>query len=154
MSLHIKLEPRTERVGLFSLEEPLTMAIKEINNPDLSMKRSTRGFTALYKNKPMNPILAGKSKKIVDKLLHQIFAQYVKHLTIRVLQKFNFELQEETEQDEEYVYSFVSSGLLNKVNISVSKENWLIVMDIKEALDDDFSKSINVLANSIGRKVD
>ncbi|MHA1227894.1 MAG: hypothetical protein ACTSPV_14200 [Candidatus Hodarchaeales archaeon] len=156
MTLQIKLEPRTERAGLFSLEEPLVRAIKELNDDNLSMKRSTRGFTALYKNKPMNPVLAGKDRQNVEKILHQVFAQYVKHLTLRELQKSNFKLKEEKDSENEYILIFESTEVKidTSLTIIVPKDTWMISLNIETSLDKDFEKSINILASKIGRKID
>ena len=76
-------EPRMERAGLFSEEYGIETAIKELNNIDLSYKRSTRGYTLLYKEKPANPAIAGKLRQELEKALHQVHGRYVKNIASR-----------------------------------------------------------------------
>ncbi|PWI47257.1 hypothetical protein CEE45_12740 [Candidatus Heimdallarchaeota archaeon B3_Heim] len=122
----ILVEPRSERNGLFPEEQSLKLAIKELNNPKLSFKRSTRGYTALYENKDINPMLARKRKKEMEDLVHEIHCRYIKFLAIRDFRKPGFLLGETIDESDEYQVIFNNDKEGSQITIVCNKQKWLI----------------------------
>ena len=122
----ILVEPRSERNGLFPEEQSLKLAIKELNNKSLSFKRSTRGYTALFENKDINPMLAGKHKKEREALVHEIHCRYVKFLAIRDFKKSGFILETTHDETEQYEVVFKNEQEDSEIKIVCEKEKWMI----------------------------
>jgi hypothetical protein len=143
------IEPRTERAGLFSEEESLQQAIKEIAHPDLSMKRSTRGFTLLFKKNPANPMLAGNNRVQVEKLLHLTHCHYVMHLAIKALRGLNLPLENSSDLEMTFQITFRDSK--RELIIIVEKTKWIVTMKAVEITDNSDLKQLLILAGRIGK---
>jgi hypothetical protein len=128
------LKPVTERMGLFSDESSLKYAIKEIGNSKLSIKRSTRGFSLLYDNKVANPMIAGKKRKQIEEILHNVHWRYIKNLTKHHLKKQGFILIEEKEGQNQVDLVFSKNAIKienqqQKIKISCSKKKWEVMFE-------------------------
>ncbi|MFW9778172.1 MAG: hypothetical protein ACFFE8_04895 [Candidatus Heimdallarchaeota archaeon] len=143
------IEPRSERAGLFSQEDSLRKAIKDVAHPDLSMKRSTRGFTLLLKNNPANPMLAGKNRVQVERLLHLTHCHYVKHLANRVLQGLNLPLEDISDLERSFEITFGDG--LSELKIIVDKTKWFVTMKALGITENSDFKQLTILASRIGK---
>jgi hypothetical protein len=143
------IEPRTERAGLFSEEESLQQALKEIAHPDLSMKRSTRGFTLLFQNNPANPMLAGKNRVQVEELLHLTHCHYVKYMAIKALKGLNLPLDNTADQETTYQITFRDGA--REVTIFVEKTSWRVTMKAVEIIEHSAHRQLLILASRIGK---
>ncbi|MFW9854473.1 MAG: hypothetical protein ACFFFG_05410 [Candidatus Thorarchaeota archaeon] len=143
------IEPRTERAGLFSEEESLKKAIKEIAHPDLSMKRSTRGFTLLFQNSPANPMLAGKKRIQVERLLHLTHCHYVKHLAKRVLKDLNLPLENVSDLETSFEITFGDG--LSEITIIVDKTKWRVTIKALGISNNSDLTHLSTLASRIGK---
>ncbi len=122
----ILVEPRSERNGLFPEEQSLKSAIKELNDRKLTYKRSTRGYTALYENKDINPMIAGKRKKEMEELVHKIHCRYVKYLAIRDFMKPGFTLEKTIDENEQYQLVFTNNREGSEIVVVCNNHKWLI----------------------------
>lgn len=150
------LEPRSERAGIFSEEESLRAAIKEINNSKLSIKSSTRGYSLLYDKKVANPAIAGKLRVQIEKILLDVHWRYVKHLAVRDLKKHDFILIEQKEEENEVYLKFSMNKKENgtqkqKITIIFNKKKWKIVFEISGIKDPSSHRFISSLEARIGK---
>ncbi|MFX0184982.1 MAG: hypothetical protein ACFE95_18010 [Candidatus Hodarchaeota archaeon] len=151
-----RLEPITERIGLFSDESSLKYAIKEIDDAKLSIKRSTRGFSLLYNNKIANPVIAGKERAKVEKVLHDIHWRYVKHIAIKHLKNQGFNLIEVNEKENQVDLVFGRNTSENEnqkqiITIICSKKKWDIIFGTSGVENPSSQKFISSLEARIGK---
>ncbi|MHA1994978.1 MAG: hypothetical protein ACW97Z_10580 [Candidatus Hodarchaeales archaeon] len=118
----ILVEPRSERNGLFPEEQSLKSAIKELNDRKLTY----RGYTALYENKDINPMIAGKRKKEMEELVHKIHCRYVKYLAIRDFLKPGFTLKKMIDENEQYQLVFTNDRVGSEIVVVCDNHKWLI----------------------------
>ncbi|WP_455464876.1 hypothetical protein [Candidatus Hodarchaeum mangrovi] len=131
MSILQIFEPRMERAGLFAEEDSLMKALKELKDPKLSYKRSTRGYTLLYNSKPANPIIAGKLRDEVEKALHHVHAYYIKYMATRDLAKNGFKLLTTINSDKSFDIVFQHDKDSNKsIKISTHYDSWLVNLEL------------------------
>lgn len=153
MGYKIQLEPRTERAGLFSEENSLVLALKEINNPKLSIKYSTRGYTLLLENKPVNPSLSPKRKQEMEYLLHYVHSRYVKYLAASHLQKDNYEFKSISETEESFNIDFLRESSNQNITFTCHKNRWLVEVQALSISDVSEYPSLRVIESKIGKAV-
>jgi hypothetical protein len=147
------VEPRSERNGLFPEEQSLKQAITELNNPKVSFKRSTRGYTALYENKDINPMIAGKRKKEMEALVHEIHCRYVKFLAIRDFKKHGFSLTNIIDENEQYQIEIHNEHDDSSIDILCNRQDWLIRVIVKGTLASNSQKALTSFLARIGKNI-
>ena len=131
MSFITVFEPRAERAGLFAEEDSLMKALKELKNPQLSYKRSTRGYTLLYDLKPANPVIAGKLRNEVEKVLHHVHGYYIKHMATRDLTKNGFKLLSIYDSEKMLELQFQHEQDFNKsIKLIIYYDSWRINLEL------------------------
>ena len=146
-------EPRMERAGLFSEEYGIENAIKELNNIDLSYKRSTRGYTLLYKEKPANPAIAGKLRQELEKALHQVHGRYVKNIASRDLSKHGFNLNQIEDSDTKFQLLYQQEGIdATYIRITTNYQSWSVTLEL-EGFTEEMPRFILDFQAKLGGKV-
>jgi hypothetical protein len=156
MDYSIRLEPKTERIGLFSDESSLKYAIKEISNSKLSIKLSTRGFSLLYNKKVANPVIAGKERAQIEKILHDIHWRYTKHIAFKNLKNKGFNLIKVDEKENQVDLVFKRNTIKNEnqkqiITISCSKKKWEVIFRTSGINNPSSQKFISSLEARMGR---
>ncbi|MFX0151520.1 MAG: hypothetical protein ACFFAJ_12110 [Candidatus Hodarchaeota archaeon] len=151
-----RLEPITERIGLFSDESSLKNALKEISNSKVSIKRSTRGFSLLYDNKIANPVIAGKERAKVEKILHDVHWRYVKHIAFKHLKNQGFNSIEINEKENQVDLVFRRNMIKNEnqtqiITIICSKKKWEIIFGTSGIDKPSSQKFISSLEARLGK---
>jgi len=153
MSILKVFEPRTERAGLFAEEESLMKALKELKDPQLLYKRSTRGYTLLHNSKPANPAIAGKSREAVEKALHHVHGYYIKYMATRDLMKNGFKLLKFINSDIGFEIVFQHEKDPNKsVKIITHYHSWLVNLELNGFKPEETS-FLSELQARIGKQV-
>ncbi len=153
MTYKKQLEPRSERAGLFSQEKSLALALKELRNPKLSIKRSTRGYTLLYENKPVNPAISPKRRQEFDDLLHLVHSRYVRYLAQIILQKENFDFISLNETKDSVKITFRKSDVQQEIVFTCSLTRWLVEVEILNNTKDSEFPFLAGIEALIGKSV-
>jgi len=120
----------------------------------LSYKRSTRGYTALYENKDINPMIAGKRKKEMEELVHEIHCRYVKFLAIRDFDKPGFTLGKTIDESEHYQVVFINEREGSEIMIDCDKQKWLIKITVSGLPSSSPLNFLTVFQARIGKIVE
>jgi hypothetical protein len=146
-------EPRMERAGLFSEEYGIERAIKELKNTDLSYKRSTRGYTLLYKGKPANPAIAGKVRNELEKALHQVHGRYIKNIASRDLAKHDYNIEQIEDSDVKFELLCHQEGVQDKyIRITTNYQSWLVTVEI-EGFTEETTGFLQEFQVRLGRRI-
>ena len=153
MPLVRTFEPRMERAGLFSEEYGIENAIKELKNTNLSYKRSTRGYTLLYKGKPANPAIAGKIRNELERALHQVHGRYIKNIASRDLLKHGYNVEQIEDSDIKFELLCQQEGNQDKyIKITTTYQSWLVTVEL-EGFTEETTRFLSDFQARLGRRI-
>jgi hypothetical protein len=142
-----------ERAGIFSEEYGIEHALKELKNADLSYKRSTRGYTLLYKEKPANPTIAGKVRNEVERALHKVHGRYIKIIASRDLTKHGYSIEQNEDSDVKYELLCRQEAAEDKyIRITTNYKSWLVTVEL-EGFTEETTGFFNDFQAKLGRRV-